>query len=152
MAHTVKIPCHDSSDRTVPMRTAFICKGVGQETFWKPAAERPVDGDKSTIDDEMAVLDGERARLHTDFDTEKRRVERGVDYLNYVLIHGTKVGTETNNYVRRLQRSIHGFEARRLLRLRVSVLQLLQNYQFLRELLNPISHRFPATLPISTVV
>ena len=27
------------------------------------------------------------------------RVSRGGDYLNYVLIHGTKLGTETNNYV-----------------------------------------------------
>ena len=65
------------------------------------------------------------------------RVSRGGDYLNYVLIHGTKLGTEANNYVRRLQRSTNGFEALRLLRLRYSGGQMLQNYQLLRELLNP---------------
>ena len=46
------------------------------------------------------------------------RLERGGDYLNYVLIHGTKLGTEANNYIRRLQRSTNGFEALRLMRLR----------------------------------
>ena len=39
--------------------------------------------------------------------------------------------------MRRLQRSTHGFEALRLLRLRLSGGQLLQKFQLLRELLNP---------------
>ena len=52
-------------------------------------------------------------------------------------MHGTKLGTEANNYVRRLQRSTNGFEALRLLRLRYSGGQMLQNYQLLHELLNP---------------
>ena len=65
------------------------------------------------------------------------RVSQWDDYLNYVLIHGTKLGTEANNHVRRLQRSTNGFEALRLLRLRYSGVQTLQNYQLLRELLNP---------------
>ena len=75
--------------------------------------------------------------LQRDYDDWMDRVSRGGDYLNYVLIHGTKLGTETNNYVRRLQRSTNGFEALRLLRLRYSGGQMLQNYQLLRELLNP---------------
>ena len=65
------------------------------------------------------------------------RLERGGDYLNYVLIHGTKLGTEAKNYVRRLQRSTNGFEALRLMRLRYSGGQMLQNYQLLRDTLNP---------------
>ena len=57
--------------------------------------------------------------------------------MNYVFTRWGKVGAEANNYVRRLQRSTHGFEALRLLRLRFSGGLLLQNYQLLRELLNP---------------
>ena len=53
------------------------------------------------------------------------------------MIHGTKLGTEAYNYVHRLQRSPNGFEALRLLRLRFSGGQVLQNYQLLCELLNP---------------
>ena len=51
------------------------------------------------------------------FDAERRRVETRADYMSYVLIHGTKIGTEAaNNNVRRLQRNTYGFEALRLLR------------------------------------
>ena len=41
--------------------------------------------------------------------------------MSYVLIHGTKIGTETNNYVRRLQRNTHSFEALRLLRVEAAI-------------------------------
>ena len=76
-------------------------------------------------------------RLQRDYDDWMDRVPRGGDYLNYALIHGTKLRTEANNYVRRLHRSGNGFEALRLLRLRYTGGQMLQNYQLLRELLNP---------------
>ena len=53
------------------------------------------------------------------------------------MIHRTKLGTEANNYVRRLQRRTNGFEALRLLRRRFSGGHMLKSYQLLRDLLNP---------------
>ena len=86
---------------------------------------------------ELDILQNAHVPLQRNYDEWLDRVERGGDYLNYILIHGTKLGTEANNYVWRLQRSTNGFEALRLLRLRYSGGQMLQNYQLLRELLNP---------------
>ena len=85
------------------------------------------------INQELTDLRTDHDRLQRLYDEQEDRVVRGGDYLNYVL----KLGTEANNYTRRLQRSTHGFEALRLLRLRYSGEQMLQNYQLLRELLNP---------------
>ena len=86
---------------------------------------------------QLATLQRDHIALQRDYDEWVDRLERGGDYLNYVLIHGTKLGTEANNYVRRLQRSTNGFEALRLMRLRFSGGQMLQNYQLLRDILNP---------------
>ena len=85
---------------------------------------------------ELDLLQNAYPGLETAYNEVLDRVSRGGDYLNYV-IHGTKLGTEANNYVLRLQRSTSGFEALRLLRLRYSGGQMLQNYQFLCEPLNP---------------
>ena len=62
-----------------------------------PEVDQPADRDNTTADDESAVLQGEAARLQTEFDARKKRVKRGGDYLSHVLIHGTRIGTETNN-------------------------------------------------------
>ena len=86
---------------------------------------------------QLATLERDHVALQRDYDDWVDRLSRGGDYLNYVLIHGTKLGTEANNYVRRLQRSTNGFEALRLMRLRFSGGQMLQNYQLLRDILNP---------------
>ena len=90
-----------------------------------------------TIERELANLRRDHIHRQRDYDEWIDRLERGADYLNYVLIHGTKLGTEANNYIRRLQRSTNGFEALRLMRLRFSGGQMLQNYQLLRDILNP---------------
>ena len=102
-----------------------------------PRLERAAGRTDAAIDAELEVLRNAHAPLERDYEEWVDRVERGGDYLNYILIHGTKLGTEANNYVRRLQRSTNGFEALRLLSLRYSGGQMLQNYQLLRELLNP---------------
>ena len=86
---------------------------------------------------QLATLERDHIALQRDYDEWADRLERGGDYLNYVLTHGTKLGTEANNYIRRLQRSTNGFEALRLMRLRFSGGQMLQNYQLLRDILNP---------------
>ena len=86
---------------------------------------------------QLRTLERDHDRLQQDYDEWVDRLERGGDYLNYVLMHATKLGTEANNYIRRLQRSTNGFEALRLMRLRFSGGQMLQNYQLLREILNP---------------
>ena len=115
-----------------------------------PEGERLAGRDNATVEGELDAL----RRDHDDLQREcewLERVERGGDYLNYTLIHGTKLGTEANNYVRRLQRSTNGFEALRLLRLRYSGGQMLQNYQLLRELLNPKFHRSTTTFPVQTM-
>ena len=62
-----------------------------------PEAKRPLGRDNDTIDAEIRALQGEAVRQQAKLDTEKRRIERGGGYLNYVLTHGSKVGTETNN-------------------------------------------------------
>ena len=92
----------------------------------------------AAIERKLANLRRDRLNLQRDYDEWVDRLERGGDYLNYVLI-GTKLGTEANNYIRRLQRSTNGFEALRLMRLRFSGGQMLQNYQLLRDILNPKS-------------
>ena len=102
-----------------------------------PLLERAAGRTDAAIEAELEVLRNAHVPLQRDYDEWLDKVERGGDYLNYILIHGTKRGTEANNYVRRLQRSTNGFEALRLLRLRYSGGQMLQNYQLLRELLNP---------------
>ena len=84
------------------------------------------------INAEIEVLRTAHIPLQRTYDEWKDRLERGGDYLSYMLIHGTKLGTEANNYIRRLQRSTNGFEALRLMRLRFSGGQMLQNYQLLR--------------------
>ena len=102
-----------------------------------PRGEREPGRTDAAIQGEIDALRNAYPGLEDRYNEVLDRVSRGGDYLNYVLIHGTKLGTEANNYVRRLQRSTNGFEALRLLRLRGSGGQMLQNYQLLRELLNP---------------
>ena len=102
-----------------------------------PLLERAAGRTDAAIEAELEVLRNANVPLQRDYDEWIDRVERGGDYLNYILIHGTKLGTEANSHVRRLQRSTNGFEALRLLRLRYSRGQMLRNYQLLRELLNP---------------
>ena len=51
---------------------------------------------------ELASLRRDHLNLQREYDEWVDRLERGGDYLNYVLIHGTKLGTEANNYIRRL--------------------------------------------------
>ena len=103
----------------------------------------------------LRTLEQDHVRLQQDYDDWVDRLERGGDYLNYVLIHGTKLGTEANKYIRRLQRSTNGFEALRLMRLRFSEGQMLQNYQLLRDILSfwPSAkiHGITTTLPIQTM-
>ena len=72
------------------------------------------------IERALDTLRRDHVNLQRDYDEWVDRLERGGDYLNYVLIHGTKLGTEANNYIRRLQRSTNGIEALRLRRLRFS--------------------------------
>ena len=91
------------------------------------------------IERELANLRRDHIHLQRDYDEWVDRLERGGDYLNYVLIHGTKLGTEANKYIRRLQRSTNGFEALRLMRLRFSGGQMLQNYQLLLVKTVPVS-------------
>ena len=99
-----------------------------------PPAETADPGrTNDVIEGELDVLRNQHVPLQQAYDEWQDRLERGGDYLNYVLIHGTKLGTEANNYVRRLQRSTNGFEALRLMSLRYSGGQMLQNYQLLRE-------------------
>ena len=100
-------------------------------------ADRAAGRTDEVIERELDVLRTDHGRLQWDYDDWMDRLSRGGDYLNCVLIHGTKLGTEANNYVRTLHRSTNGFEALRLLRLRYSGGQMSQNYQLLRELLNP---------------
>ena len=103
-----------------------------------PLAERADPGrTNAVIEGEIDVLRNQHVPLQRAYDEWQDRLERGGDYLNYVLIHGTKLGTEANNYVRRLQRSTNGFEALRLMRLRYSGGQVLQNYQLPQDVLNP---------------
>ena len=83
-----------------------------------PLLERAAGRTNAAIEGEIDVLRNAHRPLQRDYDEWLDRVERGGDYLNYILIHGTKLRTEANNYVRRLQRSTNGFEALRLLRLR----------------------------------
>ena len=109
-----------------------------QREYDSPLAERADEGRTTDIiEGEIDVLRNQHVPLQQAYDEWQDRLERGGDYLNYVLIHGTKLGTEANNFVRRLQRSTNGFEALRLMRLRYSGGQMLQNYQLLRDILNP---------------
>ena len=122
-------------------REALHANETGQDDLHRelatPEGERQPGRDNATVERELAALQRAHDDLQRDYDEWQDRLERGGDYLNYVLIHGTKLGTEANNYVRRLQRSTNGFEALRLMRLRYSGGQMLQNYQLLREILNP---------------
>ena len=75
-----------------------------------PLAERADPGrTNDVIEGELDVLRNQHVALQQAYDEWQDRLERGGDYLNYVLTHGTKLGTEANNYVRRLQRSTNGF-------------------------------------------
>ena len=75
-----------------------------------PLAERADPGrTNAVIEGEIDVLRNQHVPLQQAYDEWLDRLERGGDYLNYVLIHGTKLGTEANNYIRRLQRSTNGF-------------------------------------------
>ena len=112
-------------------------QNVLREELDSPSAGRRPGRTNATIRAEFDALQDAYPGLETAYNDVLERVSRGGEYLNYVLIHGTKLGTEANNYVRRLQRSTNGFEILRLLRLRYSGRQMLQNYQLLRELLSP---------------
>ena len=122
-------------------RKALDVNEAGQDDLNRelatPEGERPAGRDNATVERELETLRTAHDVLQREYDEWLDRVERGGDYLNYILIHGTKLGTEANNYVRRLQGSTNGFEALRLLTLRYSRGQMLQNDQLLRELLNP---------------
>ena len=72
-------------------------------------AQRAAGRTDEVIEREIDVLRTDHERLQRDYDDWMDRVPRGGDYLNYVLTHGTKLGTETNNY-RRLPRSTNGFK------------------------------------------
>ena len=102
-----------------------------------PPADRRVGRTNVVIQGEIDVLQNAYPALETAYNKILGRVSCGGDYLNCVLTHGTKLGTEANNYVCRLQRSTNGFEELRRLRLQCSGGQMLHNYQLLRELLNP---------------
>ena len=102
-----------------------------------PLDDREDGRTNAVIERELTNLRRDHVSLQREYDEWVDRLERGGDYLNYVLTHGTKLGTEANNYIRRLQRSTNGFEALRLMRLRYSGGQTLQNYQLLRDILNP---------------
>ena len=131
----------DSTTRGGERRDAMSANERAQDQLREeldlPPADRRAGRTNAVIQNELDVLRDAYPALETAYNDKLDRVSRGGDYLNYVLIHGTKLGTEANNYVRRLQRSTNGFEALRLLRLRYSGGQMLQNYQLLRELLNP---------------
>ena len=122
-------------------REALDANETGQDNLQRelalPVDEREPGRTNAIVERELGALRRAHDDLQREYDEWVDRLERGGDYLNYVLIHGTKLGTEANNYVRRLQRSTNGFEALRLMRLRYSGGQMLQNYQLLRDILNP---------------
>ena len=70
-----------------------------------PVDERDAGRTNDVIERKLTNLRRDHVDLQREYDEWVDRLERGGDYLNYVLIHGTKLGTETNNYVRRLQRA-----------------------------------------------
>ena len=112
-----------------------------------PLLERAAGRTDAAIEAELDVLRNAHVPLERDYEEWVDRVERGGDYLNYILIHGTKLGTEANNYVRRLQRSTNGFEALRLLRLRHSVTKL----PVATWTTQPKVHRSTTTFPVPTM-
>ena len=138
----VEVTLQDVTNSTRVGRERRDALDVAQDTLNReydlPLAER-ADARRTNdvIEGEIDVLRNQHVPLQQAYDEWLDRLERGGDYLNYVLIHGTKLGTEANNYVRRLQSSTNGFEALRLMRLRYSGGQMLQNYQLLRDVLNP---------------
>ena len=99
----------------------------------------------------LATLQQDHIILQRDYDEWVDRLERGGDYLSYVLIHGTKLGTEANNYIRRLQRSTNGFEALRLMRLRFSGGQTATKLPTTTRHTQPKVHRVITTLPVQTM-
>ena len=58
--------------------------------------ERAAGHTNAAIEGELDVLRNAHVPLQREYDEWLDRVERGGDYLNYVLIHGTKLGTELN--------------------------------------------------------
>ena len=94
------------------------------------------DEDDDAIQAELVVLRTAHNNLQGLYDDVLDRVEGGGDYLNYVLIQGTKrvqKPTTTFGDFKEVQTIL----TLRLLSLRLSGGQMLQNYQLLRELLNP---------------
>ena len=114
--------------------------GYATEELATPPVERATGRTDQVIRAELQALQDDHNRLQAAYNDVQERVFREGDYLNYVMIHGTKLGTEANNYVRRLQRGTNGFEALRMLRLPFSGGQMLQNYQLLHDLLQSQVH------------
>ena len=141
----VEVTLRDVTDSTAigaERRNALTVNETVQDDLYRelelPLNERADPGrTDDAINAEIEVFRTAHIPLQRTYDEWKDRLERGGDYLNYMLIHGTKMGTEANNYIRRLQRSTNGFEALRLMRLRFSGGHMLQNYQLLRDILNP---------------
>ena len=141
----LEVTLRDVTDSTLvggERRNALTVNEDAQDDLYReldiPLNERADPGQTDdAINAEIEVLRTAHVPLQRPYDDWKDRLERGGDYLSYMLIHGTKLGTEANNYIRRLQRSTNGFEALRLMRLRFSGGQMLQNYQLLRDILNP---------------
>ena len=141
----VEVTLRDVTDSTTvgaERRNALTVNETAQDDLYReldiPLNERAdVARTDDAINAEIEVLRTAHIPLEQTYNEWKDRLERGGDYLNYMLIHGTKLGTEANNYIRGLQRSTNGYEALRLMRLRFSGGQMLQNYQLLRDILNP---------------
>ena len=141
----VEVTLRDVTESTTvgtERRAALTVNEEAQDDLYRelelPLNERADPGRTSeAINAEIELLRTAHRPLQQAYDEWQDRLERGGDYLNYMLIHGTKLGTEANNYIRRLQRSTNGFEALRLMRLRFSGGQMLQSYQLLRDILNP---------------
>ena len=123
--HEVSLQDVTNSTREGGRRRDLLEDNENGQTELRRELEIPLDerADEHRTDEalnrQLATLQRDHIDLQRDYDEWVDRLERGGDYLNYVLIHGTKLGTEANNYIRRLQRSTNGFEALRLMRLLV---------------------------------
>ena len=93
--------------------------------------------DDADINRDIGILEADIIVHQANFDDELAKVKKASDYLNYILVHSTKTGSEPNHYIRRLHQSENGFEAWRLLRLRYSGGHRLGTYSLLQNILAP---------------
>ena len=104
--HEVSLQDVTNSTREGGRRRDLLEDNENGQTELRRELEIPLDerADEHRTDEalnrQLATLQRDHIDLQRDYDEWVDRLERGGDYLNYVLIHGTKLGTEANNYIR----------------------------------------------------